>query len=150
MQKNKIIPQIEKKIKRQLEKLNLVPEIDPIEFINKKKKIKHRYYSNCLDSKNKKIGFYARIHNNEDAKNKMIREMIFLREVKKNKKLKINKYIPKFIDGEIKEDFEWFTREYVEGRSLGETHILKYKLSVEDIPFFIDANFFPTHFLWCL
>ena len=133
-----IIPKVGERIKRQLSKLNLIPEIDPIDFVKKKKRQRHRYYSSCRDSKNREISFYARIHDNEDAKGKMVREITFLREIKKNKKLRINKYIPEFIDGEIRNNFEWFTREYAKGMSLGKTYSLKKKLSVKHVPFFIN------------
>lgn len=118
---NFIIQGIEGKINERLKKNRLIPEISPEFFLKKYKASKHRYCSVCNDFDGNKIVFYARVHNNEDARNKVKREILFLDEIKKNN-FKISGYIPKLIDYGIENDFEWFTREYIEGDALGDIY----------------------------
>ena len=118
-QKNKIlIPEIEKKIERKIKELKLNPEISIKKFLLYHKTGKHRYLSPCYNKEGKKIAFYVRLHNNLDASQKFIREIKFLKKVKK-RNLEIKKIIPKLIDYGIEKDFEWFKREYSDLTPLG-------------------------------
>lgn len=115
-----LIPEIENKIEQKLKDLNLKPEISIKKFLRLYKK--HRYFTSCFKG-NKKIVFYSRLHNNLDAKEKFIREIEFLRKLKK-KKLKIKKIVPKILNYGIEKDFEWYSREYLQGLSLKESQNL--------------------------
>lgn len=127
---NFIIPGIKNKLKALLQKNELIPEVSPKKFFKKYKTSKHRYNSVCVDKNECKIVFYARVHNNEDARNKVRREISFLEEMKKND-FKINKYVPKIIDYGIENDFEWFTREYIKGDALGDIYGLRKRPSIK-------------------
>ncbi|KPJ57367.1 hypothetical protein AMJ49_02140 [Parcubacteria bacterium DG_74_2] len=113
-----LIPKIGDKIERKLKELNLRPETSPRKFLKIYKTGKHRYFSPCLTKEKEKFAFYARLHNNLDAKRKFIREINFLRKLKKIN-LKIKRITPEIINYRIEEDFEWFFREYPEGPPLG-------------------------------
>jgi thiamine kinase-like enzyme len=118
-QKNKIlIPNIKEKIGEKLKELELTPEIPIEKFLKTYKTNKHRYFSPCKTKKGGVVGFYARLHNNLDAKQKFINEIKFL-EILKKEKIKIKKFVPKILDARIETDFEWFIREHPKPLPLG-------------------------------
>jgi len=135
---NFLIAGIDKKINGVLGRKHLVPKITPENFLKKHKANKHRYCSTCFSKKGEKIVFYARLHNNEDAKNKVRREILFLKEAGK-KNFKINDYIPRLIDYGIEKDFEWFTRDYIRGDALGDIYGFNKKPSVKLVTGFLEA-----------
>ncbi|PIP23750.1 MAG: hypothetical protein COX90_03935 [Candidatus Nealsonbacteria bacterium CG_4_10_14_0_2_um_filter_38_17] len=118
-----LISEIDKKIERKLQELNLKPEISPQKFLKIHNVKKHRYFSPCLTAEGGKVAFYGRLHNNLDAKGKFIREIIFLKKIKKAN-LKIKEIVPKIIDYGIEKDFEWLEREYPKGPPLGHSRNL--------------------------
>jgi thiamine kinase-like enzyme len=137
---NILIPTIEKKVERKLKELNLKPEIEISDFLKIHKNKKHRYFTPCLTKEGEKIAFYSRVHFNLDAKNKIIREIEFLKKLKKSK-LKIKKIVPEILNYGIEKDFEWFEREYPPGTPLGESRKLKQKLKIKIIPEIIKIIF---------
>lgn len=115
---NILIPNIEAKIDKKLKSLQLSPQITPHSFFKKYTDSKHRYFSPCKNRGGSLFGFYARCHNNEDAKKKFIQEINFLNSIKETK-LSINNSIPKIIKWRKESNFEWMLREYVKGEPLG-------------------------------
>lgn len=122
-----LISKIGIKIEKKLKELDLRPAISSRKFLKIHKTNKHRYFTPCLDKENKKLAFYVRLHNNLDAKEKFIREINFLKKLKKTN-LKIKKLVPEIKDYGVEEDFEWFLREYLEGLPLGHSWNLTQKL----------------------
>ncbi len=112
-----IIPGIEGKINKRLKKLEIRPLVYPNQFIKEHGKEKHRFLSYSLTKEKKPVLFYARLHDNLDAKEKMKREIRFLNSLKKSN-LKIKSVIPAILRSGIEKDFEWLEREYVEGLPL--------------------------------
>ncbi|MCD6232767.1 phosphotransferase [bacterium] len=138
----KLIPKIREKIEQKLKELNLKPLITPQKFIEKTKGEKHRYSSVCQDKKGKLIVFYARLHQNEDAKEKVTKELLFGKELRnKNfkEKLLFSNFLPKYFDGAIEKDFEWFTREYVKEQPLGVNEKLTKKIDSREIELIASA-----------
>lgn len=105
------IPDIKRKIERKLKELQLKPEISPKKFFEIHQQGKHRYFSPCQTKENDLVAFYARLHNNLDAKEKFIQEICFLNEIKR-KEIKIKNLIPPILNWGIEKDFEWFIRKY--------------------------------------
>jgi len=122
---NKFVPDIDKKIENLLKKLRFQPEVSPRAFVKKTKGEKHRYSSVCLDSEGKKLIFYARLHNNKDAKRKMITEILLAKDTKMLNKLSC---FPKYYQSGIAKGFEWFSREYIKESPLGDNEKLNKKV----------------------
>ena len=124
--RNKFIPNINKKIEKLLKKLRFQPEVSPRAFLKKTKGGKHRYNSVCFNSKGKKLIFYARLHNNPDAKRKMMTEVLLAKNTEMLNKLS---YFPKYYQSKIAKSFEWFSREYIKENPLGNNEKLSRKLN---------------------
>jgi len=124
--RNKFIPDINKKIKNLLKKLRFQPEVSPRAFVRKTKGRKHRYSSVCFDSEGKKLIFYARLHNNPDAKRKMITEVLLAKDTKLLNKLSC---FPKYYQSGTTKSFEWLSREYIKESSLGDNEKLNKKVN---------------------
>lgn len=122
---NILIPNIEAKIDKKLKSLKLSPRITPHSFFKKHTDNKHRYFSPCKNREGSLLGFYARCHDNENAKKKTIQEINFLNSIKETK-LSINNSIPKIIKWGKENDFEWMIREYVKGKTLGSSRKLAF------------------------
>lgn len=122
---NKFVPDIDKKIENLLKKLRFQPEVSPRAFVKKTKGGKHRYSSVCFDSEGKKLIFYARLHNNRDAKRKMITEILLAKDTKMLNKLS---FFPKYYQSGIAKGFEWFSREYIKESPLGDNEKLNKKI----------------------
>jgi thiamine kinase-like enzyme len=122
---NILIPKIEAKIDKKLKSLQLSPQITPRSFFKKYKDSKHRYFSPCKNQEGSLFAFYARCHNNEDAKKKFIQEINFLNSIKETK-LSINNSIPKIIKSRKGNDFEWMLREYIKGKTLDSSRKLAF------------------------
>ncbi len=121
MQKTKnsiLIPNIQQKIKKKLNEFSLKADTSPKEFLEKHGVGRHRYVSRCQTKKGEWVAFYARLHNNEDSKNKFLQEIHFLETIKKSK-LKIGNFIPPILNFGRENDFEWMIRRYLEGKALG-------------------------------
>ncbi|MBU0546886.1 MAG: phosphotransferase [Patescibacteria group bacterium] len=129
---NILIPNIEAKIDKKLKSLQLSPQITPYSFFKKYTESKHRYFSPCKNQEGNLFGFYARCHNNEDAKKKFIQEINFLNSIKKTK-LSINNSIPKIIKWKKENDFEWMLREYVDGKAFGSSAKLAFPIQRKTI-----------------
>jgi len=127
---HKLIPDIENKIERTLARLNLEPKVSAKEFIKKTKGAKHRYSSLCKNNKGEKTIFYARLHDNKDAKTKMLREISFF---KKSKNLKISKYIPEVRFSKKEKGLEWLNRQYFKTPVLGLNERLDKTIKSKDI-----------------
>ncbi len=129
---NILIPNIEAKIDKKLKSLQLYPQITPHSFFKKYTKSKHRYFSPCKNQEGSLFGFYARCHNNKDAKKKFIQEINFLNSIKETESL-INNSIPKIVRWKKENDFEWMLRKYVEGKTLGSSRKLTFPLERKTI-----------------
>lgn len=127
-----LIPEIDKKIEIVLKKLKLKPSVPPKKFIRKTKSRKHRYFSLCTDAQGTKLIFYARLHKNPDAKQKMVREISFFRKTK-GRHLKISKFFPKICQSKIEKDFEWFVRQYLPHSPMGTNEQLKGRIKKSDV-----------------
>jgi thiamine kinase-like enzyme len=112
-----LIPKIEEKIEKILQKLELDADISPASFVEKRGLKKHRYFSLCTDKKKERSIFFARIHNNSNAKKKFITEIAFLNYAKKSNS-KIKKIVPNIKNSEIKKDFEWLERDIIKPKPL--------------------------------
>ncbi len=112
-----LIVGIEKKIERKLKELNLKPKVSPKEFLEIHGGGKHRYFSPCKKGE-EMVAFYARLHDNLDAKEKFIREIEFLEWVKKSQ-IKIKNLMPEILNSGLEKDFEWLVREYPRAPPLG-------------------------------
>lgn len=126
---NLLIPNIEREIEKKLKELKLKPEISVKKFLSEHKDRKHRYFSLCKKN-GKKIVFYARLHQNQDAKEKFIQEIEFLKKIKETN-LEIKNFIPKILDWRIEKNFEWFEREYLKANPLGFSRNINKKFSLE-------------------
>ena len=131
-EKRILIPNIEKKISQNLKKLEISPQIPPSQFFKTYGEHKHRYFSPCQTKTGKTIAFYARLHNNLDAKKKFIREAKFLKEIQE-KNFSIKKVIPKIIEAGKEKDFEWMIREYIPGTTLGHSREITLPLTKKQI-----------------
>jgi len=119
LKENKIlINNIEKKIEKKIKELEISPQISPSQFFKKYRTFKHRYFSPCQTKSGKTVAFYARCHNNLDAKEKFIRETRFFKKIQEEN-FPIKKVIPKIIKSGKGKGFEWMIREYIEGKPLG-------------------------------
>lgn len=114
---NILIPKIEIEIEKKIKELKLKPKIPIKKFLKYYKDKKHRYFSPCQKN-GKEIAFYARLHQNPDAKEKFIREIEFLKNIKESN-LEIKKFIPEILNWKIEKNFEWFEREYFKASPLG-------------------------------
>jgi thiamine kinase-like enzyme len=121
-----LIPSIGRKIESKLRNLGLKPGIGPQEFLKRYGFKKHRYFTPCIANNKQIVGFYARLHNNQDTKEKFIREINFLKRIEKSN-LRINRLIPDILDSGITKDFEWFIREYPKAPPLGESSYMTQK-----------------------
>ena len=136
MTNHKLIPNISKKITKKLKELKLTPQITPEEFIKRTKGNKHRYSSLCQDKKGEFLMFYARVHDNRDAKRKMKKEILFAKELKKagyKGKLPFKEFLPQYYKAKIEKDFEWFEREHIKENPLGINEKLDEKLDEKTI-----------------
>ncbi len=129
---NILIPNIEAKINRKLKSLQLSPQITPRSFFKKYTDNKHRYFSPCKNQEGSLFAFYARCHDNKDAKKKFIQEINFLNSIKETK-LSINNSIPKIIKSRKGNDFEWMLREYIKGKTLGSSRKLAFPPQIKTI-----------------
>ena len=132
----KLIPGIREKIDKKIRELKLKPLITPQEFIAKAKGEKHRYSSVCQDKNGKLVVFYARLHQNEDAKEKVTKEVLFGKKLKSEefrKHLPFSNFLPKYFKGNIENDFEWFTREYIKDKPLGINEKLTKRIDRKEI-----------------
>lgn len=127
---NILIPIIKNKIEKKLKALKLKPKITPADFFKKHTTHKHRYFSPCLNQKGETVAFYARCHNNLDAKEKFIREAKFLEQIKQTA---LKTFIPQIINWAKEADFEWMQRRYIEGRPLGHSRRLTIQPSQANI-----------------
>ena len=135
---HKIIPGIEEKIEKTLKKLELEPKTSPARFIEKTGGNKHRYSSACTNPQGKRVIFYARLHDNPDAKRKMERELSFFKNVRKQKS-KISKFIPEIYSLKIEKDFEWLVRQYFTVNPLGINEQLNKKIEKKDAVLLAEA-----------
>lgn len=106
-----LIPGIDEKIEKILRELELKTEVSPESFLKIHKTGKHRYSTEALTPEGEKVAFYARLHDNADAKTKFGREIVFLERIRKSN-FPIKKVIPRIINWGIEKDFEWMVREY--------------------------------------
>jgi thiamine kinase-like enzyme len=147
---NILISNIQEKIEKKLKELGLKPEISPSEFLKKHKNRKHRYFSACQEKNGKKVGFYSRLHFNLDAKNKFNQEIEFLLKLKEND-FEIKKNVPQIINFGKEKDFEWFEREFTEGKPLGFSRNLTQKINLRLVPKIVKIIFniqkIPSNFL---
>lgn len=130
---SKTIQNIGQKIKSKLRQLCLKPDISPVEFVEEVNGKKHRYFSPCQTISREKVGFYARLHDNPDAKRKFINEIKFLKKIGESD-LEIKKVIPKIYSSRIEKNYEWFVREYPEATPLGHSRQLDKIISKTTIP----------------
>lgn len=147
---NILIPGIAKEVEKKLKELNLIPHVSPRKFLKIYKKGKHRYFSVCEDKKGEKVVFYSRFHFNLDAKEKITREIKFLKKIKKEN-LKIKKIIPELISYGKEKKFEWFIRKYPVGKSLNQWKNLTKKLKENNVPkiikIILEISKIPPNFL---
>jgi len=129
---NILIPKIKEKIKKKQKELNLKPIISPAGFLKIHKTGKHRYFSPCLTNKGKKVVFFARLHNNLDAKIKFKTDIEFLEKIRK-KNFKIKKFVPELINFGIEKDFEWLVRKYPEEPPLGTSRNISREITQKTI-----------------
>lgn len=116
--KNEIlIPEIQKKIKKKLKELNLIPQIWPKDFLEKYGVGKHRYFTLCFRGGEEILAFYARLHDNPDAKEKFKKEIRLFKNIEKSN---LKKIAPKIFNFGIEKEFEWFEREYLPYPPLGQ------------------------------
>ncbi|MDI6883387.1 MAG: phosphotransferase [Patescibacteria group bacterium] len=108
-------PEIVKKIESILNKLRLVPETAPREFIKKTDGRKHRYFSVCKNKIGQKIMFYARLYKSLSDKKRMVNEIKLGKFFGENS---LADFFPKYILSGIKKEFEWIVREYFSTQSL--------------------------------
>lgn len=135
---HKLIPDIENKIEETLVELKLKPEVSVQEFIKKTKGAKHRYSSLCRNNKGEKVIFYARLHEDKDAKTKMTREISFF---KKSRNLKISKYVPEVYSSRKEKGLEWLSREYFKTPILGLNERLDRKIKNKEAEALTEAVF---------
>ena len=129
---HKLIPNIDEKITNKLKELKLTPSITPKKFIEETNGNKHRYSSLCKNQNGDFLIFYARLHNNEDAKRKVRKELLFSKNLENDSfrnNLPFKDLLPRYYKGEIEKDFEWFEREYIKENPLGVNEKLNEKLN---------------------
>lgn len=125
-----LIPDIAQDIAEVLEKLKLKPAIKPADFIVKTKGKKHRYYSLCVNPKNEKVFFYARLQKNPYEKEKIMTEIqlakVFIQKPSFS-------FFPRYFNTGKEKNFEWLTREYFADSSLEKkTEIEKIKRRLKE------------------
>lgn len=125
---NSLIPDIGRKIARVLQLLKLKPAVTPQAFLKKVGATKHRYFSAAQTTDGQTVAFYARLHDNPDAGKKFLTEIAVLKKFATHR-LPFTDLTPKFFSSGRQPDFEWFTREYVTGPSLGHSRHLTGRLS---------------------
>lgn len=110
----KLIAKIDRKIEKVLKKLNLFPKETPKEFIKRTQGKKHRYSTVCENKDRQKFLFYARLHDSEREKQRMLAEIKVAQFLKKRKV----SFFPKYFLWKREKDFEWILREYFQASVL--------------------------------
>lgn len=132
-----LLPGIIPYIETTLASLDLMPEIPPQTFIEQTMGKKHRYASVATKSSGERVLFFARLHNNEDARRKFLQDALFLKKInEKNNRLAT--YVPSIYESCLIKNKEWFTREHIQCPPLGNVYLAEQKLTPSDI-----NNFLP-------
>lgn len=130
-----LIPGIEGFIEHTLKQLKLKPDISPRDFVGKHQGKKHRYATSAQTADGRTIIFYARLHNNSDAKQKFLCDIAYLKKLHGTGIT--HQYVPRVYQASIQKNKEWFTREYITERPLGSIHEALAPLKNRDVPRFV-------------
>ncbi len=125
---NILIPDIGRKIARVLGRLKLKPAVTPRAFLNQVNTAKHRYFTAARATDGTTVAFYARLHDNPDARNKFLTEIAVLKQFAR-RRLPFAAIAPQFFASGRQPDFEWFTREHIAGPAVGHSRHLTGRLS---------------------
>ncbi|MDD5110460.1 MAG: phosphotransferase [Patescibacteria group bacterium] len=123
---NILIPNIGKKIAAVLRREKLRPAVTPHKFLARVKSRKHRYFTAAKTRDGQTVAFYARLHQNPDAQRKFLTEIAVLGRLNRLT-APFARTVPKLYDHHREKDFEWFTREHVNGTALGHSRDLEIK-----------------------
>lgn len=139
LQKNKmksyqrfLLPHAADHINHTLQSLGLIPNITPEAFIKKTEGRKHRYATQARASDGCSVIFYARLHNNEDARHKFIQDVRMLDKLSHGRHA-FSAYVPNVYAHSIQKNREWFARENLKQREMGNVYKAKIKLSQRDV-----------------
>lgn len=130
------LPHIEQRIERTLREQGLTPDTSPGDFIIRHKGQKHRYATTARRSDGKMVIFYARMHNNEDARNKFLSDIAYLRLLQQSTRTAA--YVPRVYDASTRRGHEWFTREHIVAEPVGSLYLNTQKLKQSDVSLFVE------------
>lgn len=124
---NLLIPNIGRKITAVLRRLKLQPAEPPTAFLKRVGTSKHRYYTAAQTAAGETVAFYARLHDNPDARRKFLTEITVLTKLQnlpRRELAPVADAAPNIYAHGKQPSFEWFTREYIAGKPLGHSRQL--------------------------
>lgn len=129
---NILIPGIGRKIAGVLRQQQLQPDDPPAAFLKRVGTNKHRYFTAARASDGRMVAFYARLHDNPDAQRKFLTEVTVLRRLNRLP-LSFARAAPRLLSSGRATDFEWFTRELIDGNPLGRSRQLYERVAASTI-----------------
>lgn len=108
----KIIAELQTNINSVLNKLQLKPTVTASAFLQKTKGYKHRYYTECFDSKGNKYFFYALLKNDELSKKSFEKEINFA-AFTINHHFSLKEILPQYIKCSNKDSVPWILLKYI-------------------------------------
>lgn len=141
-----LIPGIEGFVERTLEEQGLTPEVSIQDFIDIHHGNKHRYATLARSSSGQSVIFYARLHNNEDARQKFLSDISFLEKL--GTQPGTSEFVPQSFGFSTKNKREWFIREFISTPALGTLYHTTRRLTIQDAkrfaPFFVELQHIPN------
>ena len=132
-----LIPHVSNHIDRVLKKLDLAPDIMPEAFIKAHEGRKHRYATSATNTKTgKSVIFYARLHNNEDARNKFAQDVRILDKLSRGHYL-LSHSVPNIYSYSLRKGREWLVRENLIQPCMGNTYQTKIHPTKKQVPQFV-------------
>jgi len=116
-----LLPHATEHITRTLHILGLTPKITPEAFIKKYEGRKHRYATQAVTDDGCSVIFYARLHNNEDARHKFIQDVRMLDKLSHGR-YALSRYVPDVYAHSIRKKYEWFIRENLKQPVVGNVY----------------------------
>ncbi|MFA5030614.1 MAG: aminoglycoside phosphotransferase family protein [Patescibacteria group bacterium] len=123
-------------INHTLETLGLTPKITPEAFIKKYEGRKHRYATQATNADGCSVIFYARLHNNEDARHKFIQDVYMLDKLS-HSRYALARYVPAVYAHSIRKNHEWFVRENLKQPAVGNVYKEKTNFTQHDVLRFV-------------
>jgi len=126
----KLVPDIEIKIQKQLKKLGLKALTPVSQFLPRE----HTYYSICVDKKDRKYFFKARLWAEKITQASFANEILFYRKFNKSRLFRRRNILIKVLDSSLSGDLNWILSEYIDGQILSQKQLsLTYLKKIAEI-----------------